>query len=242
MMFGLADRNFAKVENGGRKNRSGMALLYSFYQMVQRASAAAGDHRYCDCIGNRPCQADVESGFGAIPVHRGEQYLSSAKCGDVPSEFNSPNSGGPTAAMSEDCPALGPGSLGIDCNNYALAAEAAGSAFYKAAVINRCGIDRHLIGTGTQKTANIVESSYATAHRQRHETLLRRCAHRFEQDAAVLVARADIEKAELISTGAIIGGSDLYGVTGVAQVEEARSLYDTAVLYVQAGDYSNLQH
>jgi hypothetical protein len=56
------------------------------------------------------------------------------------------------------------------------------------------------------------------------------------------VARADIEKAELISTGAIIGGSDLYGVTGVAQVEEARSLYDTAVLYVQAGDYSNLQH
>ncbi len=67
-------------------------------------------------------------------------------------------------------------------------------------------------------------------------------AHHVEDGVAVLVARGDVEEAELVGAGRVIGDRRLDRIAGVAQVDEVDALDDAAVLHVEAGDDADLEH
>ena len=66
--------------------------------------------------------------------------------------------------------------------------------------------------------------------------------HDVEQDAAILVARGDVEEAELVGAGRVIGLGGLDRIAGIDEIEELHALDDAAVLDVEAGDDADLQH
>ena len=68
------------------------------------------------------------------------------------------------------------------------------------------------------------------------------CADHVEDDAAVLVARRDVEEGELVGTGGVIGDRRLDRIAGIAQVDEVHALDDPAVLDVEAGNDADLEH
>jgi hypothetical protein len=67
-------------------------------------------------------------------------------------------------------------------------------------------------------------------------------AVRREDDPPVLVARGDVEKGQFVGTGGVIGDGRRDRIAGVAQIDEVDPLDHTAVLDVEAGDDSDLQH
>ena len=132
--------------------------------------------------------------------------------------------------------------LGVDGDDDALAAEFLRRRAHELAVGDRSRIDRGLVGPGEQQLADVVGRPYAAADRQRHETDLGRTAHDVEQDAAVLVARGDVEEAEFVRARPVVGDGALDRIAGVAQVDEIDALDDAAVLDVEAGDDAGFKH
>ena len=141
---------------------------------------------------------------------------------------------------SEPPPRLHP--LGVDRDHDALLAEFFGAFLDELAAGHRGGVDRDLVGAGAQQRADVVDGAHAAADRQRHEAGLRRAPDHVEHDAAVLMGRGDVEEAELVGAGGVIGDRRLHGIAGVAQVDEVDALDDPAVLDVEAGDHADLEH
>jgi hypothetical protein len=56
------------------------------------------------------------------------------------------------------------------------------------------------------------------------------------------MARRDVEEAELVGAGRVIGLGGLDRIAGVAQVDELHAFDDAPVLHVEAGDEPDLQH
>ena len=56
------------------------------------------------------------------------------------------------------------------------------------------------------------------------------------------MAGADIEEAELVGPGGVIGARLLDRIAGIAQIDEIDALDDAALGDVEAGDDANLQH
>ena len=80
----------------------------------------------------------------------------------------------------------------------------------------------------------------ADGERQEHP---RRCArHHVEQRAARFVARGDVEEGQLVRAHAVVERGLLHGIAGVAELDEIHALDDAAVLHVQAGNDTQLQH
>ena len=52
----------------------------------------------------------------------------------------------------------------------------------------------------------------------------------------------DVEKAQLIGAGGVIGDRRFDGIAGVAQIDEVDALDDAAVLDVETGDHAHLEH
>ena len=85
----------------------------------------------------------------------------------------------------------------------------------KCAVLDRRGVDRHLVGAGLQQRADVVERAHAAADGQRHEAALGGAGHDVEDDAAVLVRGGDVEEAELVGAGGVIGGGGFDRIAGI---------------------------
>ena len=56
------------------------------------------------------------------------------------------------------------------------------------------------------------------------------------------MARGDVEEAQFVGAGGIVGHPRLDGVAGIAQVEELDALDDAAVFDVEAGNDADLEH
>ena len=67
-------------------------------------------------------------------------------------------------------------------------------------------------------------------------------AHHVEDGAALLVAGGDVEEAELVGAGLVIGRGGLDRIAGVAQIDEIDALDDAAFFHVEAGDDADFQH
>ena len=112
----------------------------------------------------------------------------------------------------------------------------------KRAVGDGGRIDRGLVGAGEQQVADVVERAHAAADRQRHEADFGGAAHDVDQRAAVLVAGGDVEEAQFVGAGLVVGDGAFDRIAGVAQVDEIDALDDAAVLDVEAGDDAGLKH
>jgi hypothetical protein len=78
--------------------------------------------------------------------------------------------------------------------------------------------------------------AHPAAHGQRHEALFGRAGDDVEDRLAVVGGGGDVEEAEFVGAGGVIGTSGLDRIAGVDQVDEVDALDDAAVLDVQAGD------
>ena len=107
---------------------------------------------------------------------------------------------------------------------------------------HRRGVDRHLVGAAGQQLADVVDRAHAAADGQRHEAGLGGARHDVEDGVAVLVARGDVEKAQLVGAGGVIGDRRLDRIAGIAQIDEVDALDDAAVLDVEAGNDADLEH
>ena len=132
--------------------------------------------------------------------------------------------------------------LGVDRDDDRLGAELLRGLGDDAPVAHRGGVDRHLVGAGEHQRAHVVDRAHAAADRHRHEAVLGGARHHVEQDGALLVARRDVEEAELVGAGRVVGARRLDRIAGVGEVDEAHALDDAAVLDVEAGDDAGLQH
>ena len=90
--------------------------------------------------------------------------------------------------------------------------------------------------------ADVLNGAHAAADGERHETGLGRAPDHVEQDAARLVARGDVEEAQLVRARGVIGLRGLDRIAGVAQIDEAHALDDAPVLDVEAGDEADFEH
>ena len=133
--------------------------------------------------------------------------------------------------------------LGVDRDDDRLGAELLGRLAPRVApVVHRRGVDRDLVGAGEQQRAHVLDAAHAAADGHRHEADLGGAGDDVEDDAAVLVARRDVEEAELVGAGGVIGARRLDRVAGVGEVDEADALDDAPVLDVEAGDDADFQH
>ena len=126
--------------------------------------------------------------------------------------------------MGEDLPARRlarrADALGVDRDDDALVAEFLRRARDETAVVHRRGVDRDLVGAGEQQRADILDGAHAAADGQRHEAGLGGARDDVEHDAAVLVAGGDVEEAQLVGAGRIIGHGRLDRIAGIAQIDE----------------------
>ena len=81
-----------------------------------------------------------------------------------------------------------------------------------------------------QQIADVVQRANAAADGQRHEAGFRRALHDVEQYAAVFMACGDVEKAEFVGAGGVIGDGAFDRIAGVAQIDEIDAFDDASVL------------
>src|SRR6516225_4325412 len=108
------------MEDRRREHRGGVSVANAFDQMIEGADTARGDHRHPDRVGDGARQAEVETGFGSVTVHRSQEYLAGAVIGEPTSPVDCVDAGRATSAMSEHFPPPVAGSPGIDCGDDAL--------------------------------------------------------------------------------------------------------------------------
>src|SRR6202011_4519847 len=75
-----------------------------------------------------------------------------------------------------------------------------------------------------------------------HEAGLGGAPHHVENDAAVLVAGGDVQERKIVGAGCVIRNGGRDRIAGVAQIDEVHALDDAAVLDVEAGDDTDLEH
>lgn len=107
---------------------------------------------------------------------------------------------------------------------------------HEIAVVHSRGVDRHLVGTGHQQIANIIQRAHAAADRDRHEAMLGGFTDHIEDDAAVFVASGDVEEAELVRTCFIVCLCGFHWIASIDQIDEVHALDDATVLDVEAWD------
>ena len=93
-----------------------------------------------------------------------------------------------------------------------------------------------------QQLADVVDRAHAAADGERHEAGFRRAPHHVEDGVAVLVAGGDVEEAELVGAGRVIGDGRFHRIAGVAQIDEIDALDHAAVFHVEAGNDADLEH
>ena len=81
--LGLGDGVLAEVEDRRRQHGVGTAVEDALDEVLERADAAAGDHRHADGVDHRPRQLEVEPLPCAVAVHRREQDLPGPAAGGL---------------------------------------------------------------------------------------------------------------------------------------------------------------
>ena len=227
------------MEDRGGEHRRGVAFADTGHHVVQRPHPARGDHRHMHSVGDGARQGDVITGLGAVAIHGGQQDFAGAEIDHAPGELHRVDAGRPPPAMGEDLPAilaLDGDLLGIDRHDDALVAEFFRRRAHEIRIGDRGRVDRDLVGAGQKQLADVAERAHAAADRQRHEALLGRAGNHVEDRLSVFGGGGDVEEAELVRTGGVIGLSRLDRIAGVDQVHEIDALDDAAVLDVQTGD------
>jgi hypothetical protein len=118
----------------------------------------------------------------------------------------------------------------------ALAAELGGDLGDDLGPGHRRRIDRHLVRAREQQRAGILDRAHSAADGKGHEAHRGCAADHVEKRAAPFVARGDVEEAQLVGPGRVIGARLLDRVAGVLEVHEVDPLDHASVGDVEARD------
>ena len=246
MGLGLTDAVLPEMEDRSGQDRAGMAVAHSGHEVVEAADAAGRDHRHAHGIRDGTGQGEIVARAHPIAVHGGDQEFAGPEGRHRAGERDGVKPRGLAAAMGEDLPGVGFAwsrrTLGVDGDDDALAAEFFRPACDEIGVVDGGRVDGDFVGPGQQQGADVGHRADAAADGERHGAGLRRAAHDIEERAPVLVARRDVEEAELVGPGRVVGFGGFHRIAGVAQFEELHALDHAAVLDVEAGDDAGLEH
>ena len=242
----VADPAGAEVEDAGGEDGVGAAITDGVDHVGGAASAAAGDDGDADGVADRPEHGQVVAVLVAIGVHGGEQDLAGAAFDDFAGPGDGVDAGRAASAVRVDLVfgvgvgpvgvlAVGTG-LGVDRDDDALAAEAAGALADKGGVGNGGGVNRDFVGARLQHQAHVGGGTDAATDGEGDEDCVRGAAHHAENGVALLVRGGDIEEDQLVDALAVVESSEFDGVAGVAQIDEGDALDDAAAVDVEAGD------
>ena len=112
----------------------------------------------------------------------------------------------------------------------------------KSGIPHRRRVDRHFVGAGQKQLSDVGDLAHAAADGQRHEALLGGAGDDVEDGFAIFGRGGDVEEAELVGAGGVIGLGRLDRIAGIDQVDEIDAFDDAAVLDVETGDDAGLQH
>ena len=214
--------------------------------MLERPGTPRCDHRDPDAVDDGAGELEVVARARAVAVHAGEEDL--ARPGRL--HGGRPVDGvearrRPTA-VRVDLPAttrvVRDAAARVDRDDDTLRAEALGRLADEVRPRDRRGVDGHLVGTGLQQRADVVDGAHAAANREWHEDALGGAGDDVEDDRPLLVRCRDVEEAELVGALRVVAGGDLHRIARVDQVDEAHALDDAAVLHVEARDDAACEH
>ena len=184
------------------------------------ADAARGDDGHGHRVGDGAGQCEVEAVLHAVAVHRGEQDLArpllDRAAGMRRARRRRSRVRPPCVKISQRPGATCLASIAATMHCVPKARRGGDD----GRVAHGGGIDRDLVGAGEQQGAGVGDLSDAAADRQRHETLVGGAAHDIEQRAAIFMAGGDVEKADFVGTGGIVGARRLHRVARIAQRDE----------------------
>jgi len=172
----LANPQPAEVEDARGEHRVGPGVD-GRGEVRERSGAAAGDHWDGDRGTHQADQLQVESGRGAVRVHRVQQDLTRAELGGVPGPADRVDAGSPAAAVRGH---LEPAVRGrrtrrnparVHGKHHALRTEPAGGRREQRRPGDRRGVQRHLVGAGPQQRVHVRARPHAAADGQRDEHL-----------------------------------------------------------------------
>ena len=213
-----------------------MAVAHAADKIGDAAHPARGHHRHRHCIGNYPGQRQIVAGLGAVAIHRGEQDFARTQLRRFDGIGDRVDAGRLAAAVGENFPLAWANGLGVHRHHHALFAEPHGEFTDQRRARDGGAVHRHLVGTGQQQSARILHGAHAATHGERHEALIGGALDDIEQRAAIFVGGGDVEEAEFVSPGRIIGGGGLNWIAGITQRHEVDALDHAAIGDIEAGD------
>ena len=146
------------------------------------------------------------------------------------------------AAVDRYLPAAGSACPGIDGDDHGLPPEPTGAPADQRRVRDGRGVERDLVGTGTQDVAHLRDRPHPAADRQRDECPAGRPLDDVEESGPALRGRADVEEDELVGALGRIALGEGGRVALVNEVFEADALDDATVGHIEAWDHAPAKH
>ena len=208
--------------------------------MIQITNAAGGNHRHADRFADSASQLQIETDFGAIPIHAGQQNFTGAVVHHFYRPFHRIDAGRLAPAVGENFPAqrlvLGADPLGVNRHHDTLRAEFFRRLAHEFRVEHGGGINAHLIGPRIQHTADILDLADTAAHGQRDEHLSGDLFHHMHHGFPIVGAGGNIQKSQLVRALFVIAARNLHRIPGIADIHELHALDHTPVVHVEAGN------
>src|SRR2546425_4966168 len=243
------------MEDGSGEDGVGRSIDKPLPEMLERAGATGGDDGNGHRSRDGPRQLEIVAVLGAVAVHAGQEYLAGSEPRRLARPLHRVAPGWSATAVSIDFPspnhftarlvrrtASARTATRVDGHHDALTAEPFGGLADELGSRERRRVERDLVGPGPEKRADVLDAPDAPAHRERHVDPFGRPGHDVEHDLPVLVGGRDVEEDQFVGALGVVGLGGRHGITGVAQIDEAHALHDTAVLDVETRDDALGQH
>ena len=206
-------------------------------EVLERAHAAARDHRHRHRLDDRARELEVEAALRAVAVHAREQDLARAALRHLARPFYGIESARLAPAVRVDLPASRRRGARVDRHHDRLRAEARAplprraSGFSTAAVLMLT-----LSAPGVEELAHVLHPAHAAAHRERDEDLVGHALDHVDDRVARVAGGGDVEEGELVGARLVVAARDLDRIARVAQLHEVHALHDAAGVHVEARD------
>lgn len=214
-------------------------------EMLDAPNATRRDDRQANRVADGAKEVEVEASAGPVAIHAGHQDLAGARGFHPSTPGDRVQSRRSPAAMRYDDPAaplLGRSRPDVDGDDHALASELPGGFLDQSGARDRSGVNAAFVGAREQQPPDIVERPNPSADGQRQKDAGRGARDDVNNRIAVLMARRDVEKTQLVGSSRVIKARLLDRIARIAQRDEVDAFDDAAVLHIETGDDPEFQH
>ena len=132
--------------------------------------------------------------------------------------------------------------FGIDRYDDALRAVMTARIRNQLRILHRRRIDADFVRARVEQPAHVFDLAHAAADRERNENL---CGDRFDDmqdEVAIVAARGDVQKGDLVSALPVVARRNFYRVPGIAQADKIDALDHAAGVDVETGNDALGEH